>query len=126
MMRSMIRPLANANSGANFAAELCATPGCAKPGRWHETVKWSVSPIAYLRAAQAYMLISMPTGSSTIFGAFQAISLSLGPPVLAAKVARNAKFASKIFAIGSTGLAAAQPRLRVGMFIQSTTGDSDR
>jgi len=27
----------------------------------------------YLRAAQAYMLISMPTGTSTIFGAFQAI-----------------------------------------------------
>ena len=28
----------------------------------------SVSPVAYLRAAQAYMLISMPTGTSTIFG----------------------------------------------------------
>jgi hypothetical protein len=28
---------------------------------------------AYLRAAQAYMLISMPTGTSTIFGVFQAI-----------------------------------------------------
>jgi hypothetical protein len=27
----------------------------------------------YLRAAQAYMLISMPTGTSTIFGHFQAI-----------------------------------------------------
>ena len=27
----------------------------------------------YLRAAQAYMLISMPTDTSTIFGAFQAI-----------------------------------------------------
>jgi hypothetical protein len=27
----------------------------------------------YLRAAHAYMLISMPTGTSTIFGAFQAI-----------------------------------------------------
>jgi hypothetical protein len=33
----------------------------------------SLSPIAYLRAAQAYMLISMPTGTSTIFGVFQAI-----------------------------------------------------
>jgi hypothetical protein len=32
----------------------------------------------YLRAAQAYMLISMPTGTSTIFGAFQAIVLSFG------------------------------------------------
>src|ERR1019366_4583294 len=27
----------------------------------------------YLRAAQAYILISMPTGTSTIFGHFQAI-----------------------------------------------------
>jgi hypothetical protein len=33
---------------------------------------------AYLRAAQAYMLISMPTGTSTIFGAFQAILALLG------------------------------------------------
>jgi hypothetical protein len=31
----------------------------------------------YLRAAQAYMLISMPTGTSTIFGVFQVI---WGPP----------------------------------------------
>ena len=30
----------------------------------------------YLRAAQAYMLISMPTGTSTIFGHFQAIKNS--------------------------------------------------
>jgi len=30
----------------------------------------------YLRAAQAYMLISMPTGTSTILGAFQVISSS--------------------------------------------------
>jgi hypothetical protein len=29
--------------------------------------------VAYLRAAQAYMLISMPTGTSAIFGVFQAI-----------------------------------------------------
>jgi len=29
----------------------------------------------YLRAAQAYILISMPTGTSTIFGAFQAIDV---------------------------------------------------
>jgi hypothetical protein len=27
----------------------------------------------YLRAAQAYMLISMPTGTSTIFGVFHVI-----------------------------------------------------
>jgi len=31
---------------------------------------------AYLRAAQAYMLISMPTDTSTIFGVFQAITSS--------------------------------------------------
>ena len=31
---------------------------------------------AYLRVAHIYMLISMPTGTSTIFGAFQAIWLS--------------------------------------------------
>src|SRR4051794_20117228 len=30
-------------------------------------------PAAYLRAAHAYMLISMPTGTSTIFGVFQAM-----------------------------------------------------
>ena len=36
---------------------------------------WKLAAVAsaYLRAAQAYMLISMPTGTSTIFGAFQAI-----------------------------------------------------
>jgi len=37
-----------------------------------------VTPGIYLRAAQAYMLISMPTGTSTIFGAFQAIVSLLG------------------------------------------------
>jgi len=31
---------------------------------------------SYLREAQAYMLISMPTGTSTIFGAFQAMRVS--------------------------------------------------
>jgi hypothetical protein len=35
---------------------------------------------AYFRAAQAYMLISMPTGISTIFGVFQAIVLSFPNP----------------------------------------------
>jgi hypothetical protein len=40
----------------------------------------------YLRAAQAYMLISMPTGTSTIFGAFQAIRFS---QVLGAMWRRN-------------------------------------
>jgi|GraSoiStandDraft_4_1057263.scaffolds.fasta_scaffold1158853_1 hypothetical protein len=54
----------------------------------------------YLRAAQAYMLISMPTGTSTIFGAFQAIWLSLQTgrtSALALKLPRKEKFASEIF-----------------------------
>jgi hypothetical protein len=55
-----------------------------------------------LRAAQAYILISMPTGTSTIFGAFQAILALLqkrdNPPI-AYKLARNEKFASEIFAV---------------------------
>jgi hypothetical protein len=33
----------------------------------------AVAAASYLRAAHAYMLISMPTGTSTIFGVFQAI-----------------------------------------------------
>ena len=32
--------------------------------------------VCYLRAAQAYMLISMPTGTSTIFGVFQLMRVS--------------------------------------------------
>jgi hypothetical protein len=36
---------------------------------------WS-SDAVYLRAAQAYMLISMPTGTSTILGVFQVIASS--------------------------------------------------
>jgi len=60
--------------------------------------------LAYLRAAHAYMLISMPTGTSTIFGAFQAI-LALSffnffnrtDSALADKLMRNEKFASEIF-----------------------------
>ena len=36
-------------------------------------VKREAVAAAYLRAAHAYMLISMPTGTSTIFGVFQAI-----------------------------------------------------
>jgi hypothetical protein len=39
-------------------------------------VKRRTNAARYLRAAHAYMLISMPTGTSTIFGAFQAIWLS--------------------------------------------------
>ena len=39
--------------------------------------KYGTVALAYLRAAQAYMLISMPTGTSTIFGVFQVIEISL-------------------------------------------------
>jgi hypothetical protein len=39
----------------------------------HLKVKRKAVALAYLRAAHAYMLISMPTGTSTIFGVFQAI-----------------------------------------------------
>src|ERR1700693_2456650 len=45
-----------------------AGPPCGPPPRKCEAVADD-----YLRAAQAYMLISMPTGTSTIFGVFQAI-----------------------------------------------------
>jgi hypothetical protein len=46
---------------------------------------------AYLRAAQAYMLISMPTDTSAIFGVFQAIPNLLrrtGQRVLRVKLLR--------------------------------------
>jgi len=55
---------------------------------------------AYLRAAHAYMLISMPTGTSTIFGVFQAILallLNRTNSVLAYRLIGNEKFASEIF-----------------------------
>jgi hypothetical protein len=37
---------------------------------------------SYLRAAQAYMLISMPTCTSTIFGVFQVISVLLSQHII--------------------------------------------
>ena len=52
---------------------------------------------AYLRVAHIYMLISMPTDTSTIFGAFQAIWLSLcyrTDSALGVKVARISELAS--------------------------------
>ena len=52
---------------------------------------------AYLRVAHIYMLISMPTDTSTIFGAFQAICLSLccqANSALGIKVARISNYAS--------------------------------
>jgi hypothetical protein len=56
---------------------------------------------AYLRAAHAYMLISMPTGTSTIFGVFQAILALLRNRTNSAlrdKLMPFKKFASEIFA----------------------------
>ena len=55
---------------------------------------------AYLRAAHAYILISMPTGTSMIFGVFQAILALLlirTNFALAPKLMRNENFASEIF-----------------------------
>jgi hypothetical protein len=53
---------------------------------------------AYLRVAHIYMLISIPTDTSTIFGAFQAIELSLIETgtfsALVDKVMQAKKFAS--------------------------------
>lgn len=43
------------------------------------------TPICYFRAAQAYMFISIPTGTSTIFGAFQDIFLSLRTNIVRSK-----------------------------------------
>ena len=46
------------------------------PARAAERCQSRADRFVYLRAAQAYMLISMPTGSSTIFGVFQLIRVS--------------------------------------------------
>jgi hypothetical protein len=59
------------------------------------------SPTAYLRVALTYMLISMPQGTSTIFGVFQAILAlhfhEFGRVRPWAKLLRAQKFASEIF-----------------------------
>jgi hypothetical protein len=46
----------------------------------HLKSKREAVALAYLRAAHAYILISMPTGTSTIFGVFQAILALLFQP----------------------------------------------
>jgi hypothetical protein len=58
---------------------MCArSPDRERCHNWRSTsVKYGAVANGYLRAAQAYMLISMPTGTSTIFGVFQAISAFL-------------------------------------------------
>ena len=56
--------------------------------------------LAYLRAAQAYMLISMPQGTSTILGAFQAIEallLKVFPSTVTHKLLRKEKFGDLFF-----------------------------
>ena len=50
---------------------------CRRTGRSTSVENAKVFAGPYLRAAQAYMLISMPTGTSTIFGVFQDILVSL-------------------------------------------------
>ncbi len=61
-------------------------------------VETRYDPTAYLRVALTYMLISMPHGTSTIFGAFQAIvALLLVKPDVSAplfKLLPAEKFAS--------------------------------
>jgi hypothetical protein len=47
---------------------------------WRSILKREAIAAAYLRAAHAYILISMPTGNSTIFGVFQAIMALLVEP----------------------------------------------
>ena len=54
------------------------TPYCGRAASARNSSSRADRPeAAYLRAAQAYMLISMPTDTSTIFGAFQAIRTSV-------------------------------------------------
>jgi hypothetical protein len=60
------------------------------------------------------MLISMPTGTSTIFGAFQAIRLSFlnrTNSALGDKVLRIRKFASEIFGRKSLPIHAASQQI---------------
>ena len=99
----------------NLRTGLAHTPLSRPPSRRHGLrhhahryqLRNNVTPAIYLRAAQAYMLISMPTGTSTIFGAFQAIVLSFkglrDVSVLSIKLPRHEKFASGIFCFDRSG-----------------------
>jgi hypothetical protein len=55
-------------------------PGAVSRQEVHLKSKREAVAAAYLRTAHAYMLISMPTGTSTIFGVFQAILAFLVKP----------------------------------------------
>jgi hypothetical protein len=55
-------------------SDVCSVrPACRGPKQGRFWSRADRPRTAYLRAAQAYMLISMPTGTSTIFGVFQVI-----------------------------------------------------
>ena len=74
-----MRALEECNPVSMDAAVLTSAPTDACRGSKQTDCLWSRADrldAVYLRAAQAYMLISMPTGTSTIFGAFQAIRFS--------------------------------------------------
>ena len=74
---------------------------------WVHLREFRRNAAAYLRVAHIYMLISMPTGTSTIFGAFQAIRFSIcsrGECRPRVKVLRIGKFASRIFLTGTRGM----------------------
>jgi hypothetical protein len=61
--------------GKTFASRFLKHRALARPGQ-RTRCQSRADRFVYLRAAQAYMLISMPTGSSTIFGVFQLIGVS--------------------------------------------------
>jgi hypothetical protein len=103
---SLLRKTPENSASENFkgGCGVKITPSQARHSRQSTLFKKDAFAAAYLRAAQAYMLISMPTGTSTIFGAFQAILalLKVKPDELrpAVKVIRNENFASGIFPAG--------------------------
>jgi hypothetical protein len=68
------RPEINEQKISEVAATVALSPRSGSLAPSGSPPPWQYETLAYLRAAQAYMLISMPTGTSTIFGVFQAIS----------------------------------------------------
>src|SRR3954469_5125392 len=97
--RSMIRLLERTLRGGSQANTVSVVRKPAVTER--PTCAERRSPAAYLRVALTYMLISMPQGTSTIFGAFQAISAlhfrEFGRIRPTLKLVRVEKFASEIF-----------------------------
>jgi hypothetical protein len=68
------RPKGNLTS-VKFADVVGSTPATARCKECRSSRAGRFDAV-YLRAAQAYMLISMPTGTSTILGVFQVIASS--------------------------------------------------